>query len=137
MLKNLEDRKSELKNDLDSALMNDESTEDIYKKLDDLERQEQDQERLKKLKRVNELETKIKEQSKLLKTFRENQDQAAEKLNNDLLPELEEKKQEVREVKEEVNKARSDINRFRLLIPDKERTIENLKGDLKELESEL
>lgn len=137
MIEKLEKKKRELEDKLDKALMNDEPTADIHREIESIERQFKEQQRLEQLQEIENIKDKIKEQKKRLADFKNNKDRASKKVNDELLPELEEKKQEVSEVEKRLNKARNDIHRFRMLIPEVERKISDLNKELSKLEANL
>lgn len=137
MIEKLEKKKRELENKLDKALMNDEPTADIHREIESIERQFKEQQRLEQLQEIEDVKDKIKDQKKRLADFKNNKDRASKKVNDELLPELEEKKQEVSEVEKRLNKARNDIHRFRMLIPEVERKISDLNKELSKLEANL
>jgi chromosome segregation ATPase len=137
VIEKLEKKKRELEDKLDKALMNDEPTADIHREIESIERQFKEQQRLEQLQEIENIKDKIKEQKKRLADFKNNKDRASKKVNDELLPELEEKKQEVSEVEKRLNKARNDIHRFRMLIPEVERKISDLNKELSKLEANL
>jgi chromosome segregation ATPase len=133
----MEQKKRELEDKLDQALMNDEPTANIHREIESIERQIEEQQRLKQLQQIEDKKVRIKEQKKKLVNIKKNKDQAIQKINDELLPELEEKKQEVHEVEKKLNKARNDIHRYRMTEPEVKRKISDLNKELQELESSL
>jgi uncharacterized coiled-coil DUF342 family protein len=133
----LQQKKRKLENKLDQALINDEPTADIHREIKSIERQVKEQQRLGKLQKIKNKKAKIKEIKERIADFRKEKEEASKKINDELLPELEEKKQKVREVDKKLNRARNDIHRFRMLIPEEEKRISNLNKELKELENNL
>lgn len=133
----LHQKKRELENKLDQALMKNKPTADIHREIESIERQIKERQRIEKLQEIRHKKDNLKEAKESIVDFRKQKDLALKKLNDELLPELEEKKQLVSEARQEVNKVKRDINRFRILIPDEKRKISDLSKELKELKNNL